>query len=53
MGARLGIGMVAGAACGMILSMLFGFGVGMGLIFGAAMGIVVSTVIPDRKPSAH
>jgi hypothetical protein len=53
MGARLGIGMVAGAACGMVLALLFGFAVVMGLIYGAGIGIVGSAVIPDRKPSSN
>ena len=53
MGARLGIGMVAGAACGMVLALLFGFAVVMGLIYGAAIGIVGSAVVPDRKPSSN
>jgi len=53
MGARLPSGMVAGAACGMILAVLFGFGVMIGLIYGAGMGILASLLIPDRKPSSN
>ena len=53
MGARLGIGLVAGVACGMILALLFGFSVIMGLIYGVGIGIVGSAAIPDRKPSSN
>jgi len=52
-GARLPSGMVAGAALGMILAVLFGFPVMMGLIYGAGIGIVASLLIPDRKPSSN
>ena len=44
--------MVAGAAFGMVLSMLFGFQVMPSMIFGAALGIVGSAVFLDRKPSS-
>lgn len=54
MGARLPIGIVAGAALGMVLAVLFGFfGVSMGLIYGAGIGIVASLLIPHRKPSSN
>jgi hypothetical protein len=49
MGARLVIGMVAGASFGIVL---FGFGV-VGVIFGAAIGILGGTLIPDRKASSN
>jgi len=45
--------MVAGAALGMVLAVLFGFGVSIGLIYGAGIGIVASLLIPDRKPSSN